>query len=104
MGAFIMTPLTELAIADVAAAGSAGRVEDDARCEALFALGLQRSDALTADAVTDAISRAVRELGPSGCANQMAQEFGDHPEAASERMQWARSLVGDAPLAPPPSM
>jgi hypothetical protein len=99
-----MTPLTELAIADVAAAGSADRAADDARCEALFASGLQRSDALTADAVTEAISRAVREFGPSGCASQMAQEFGDHPEAASERMQWARSLVADAPLAPPPSM
>src|SRR5262249_48791165 len=40
----------------------------DARCEALFASGLQRSDEPTAQEVTAAISRAVRELGTRGCA------------------------------------
>jgi hypothetical protein len=66
---------------------------DDARCEALFASALQRSDAITADAVADAISRAVRQFGLGGCACRMAQEFGDHPEAARDRMRWARHLV-----------
>ncbi len=74
--------------------------ENNAHCEALFASGLQRSDALTADAVTTAIGRAVLELGASGCAGHMAQEFGDHPEAASERMRWARSLVRELAAAP----
>lgn len=64
-----------------------------ARCEALFASGLQPSDAPTADAVADAISRTARQLGTHGCLSQMAQEFGDHPEAAAERMRWARQLV-----------
>jgi hypothetical protein len=66
-----------------------------ARCEALFASGLQRSDALTAEAVAEAISRAVRQLGISGCVSLMAQEFGDHPEAARDRMRWVRQLAGE---------
>ncbi len=76
---------------------------NDARCEALFASGLQRSDAPAAEAVTQAISRTVRQLGIRGCASQMAQEFGDHPEPALERMRWARQLVGEisASAAPP---
>jgi hypothetical protein len=75
----------------------------DARCAALFASALQQSDALGFEAVTDAISAAIRQLGLPGCAGRMAQEFGDHPEAARERMQWARRLVGDLPTAPPPN-
>jgi NAD(P)-dependent dehydrogenase (short-subunit alcohol dehydrogenase family) len=68
----------------------------DARCEALFASGLQRSDAPDADMVAELISHAVRELGTRGCAGRMAQEFGDHPEMAAERMRWVRQLVGEA--------
>ena len=67
----------------------------DSRCEALFASALQRSDALSVDTVKDAISRTLGQLGEAGCASHMAQEFGDHPEAARERMQWARHLVGE---------
>ena len=37
----------------------------DARCEALFASGLQRSDEPTAQEVAAAISRAVRESAPA---------------------------------------
>ena len=65
----------------------------DARCEALFASGLQRSDTPTAEAVAEAISRTVRQFGLRGCASRMAQEFGDHPEAAADRMRWARRLA-----------
>ena len=60
---------------------------DDARCEALFASGLQRSDAPSAESVAAAISRAVRRFGTRGCVSRMAQEFGDHPQAAAERMR-----------------
>ena len=69
---------------------------NQARCEALFASGLQRSDALTVDALTDAISRTVRQIGIGGCISLMAQEFGDHPEAAGERMRWIRQLADEA--------
>ena len=66
---------------------------NDARCVALFASGLQPSDALTAETVTQAINRAIRRLGVRGCVAQMAQEFGDHPDAAATRMRWARQLA-----------
>ena len=72
----------------------------DARCTALFASGLQRSDALTGDAVTEAVRLTVRQLGVRGCAARMAQEFGDHPEAAIDRMRWIRQLVDHAPARP----
>jgi hypothetical protein len=39
----------------------------DARCEALFASGLQRSDALTPQALAELISRTVQRFGIAGC-------------------------------------
>ena len=69
---------------------------NQARCEALFASGLQRSDTLTDSALTEVISRTVRQLGLGGCISLMAQEFGDHPEAAAERMRWVRQLADEA--------
>jgi hypothetical protein len=30
----------------------------------------------------------------------MAQEFGDHPQEACERMRWAREVVDDLSAAP----
>jgi hypothetical protein len=68
---------------------------NDARCEALFVSGLQRSDAPTAEMVAEVIVRTVRQFGIDGCAGRMAQEFGDHPEAAAERMRWVRQLAGE---------
>ena len=68
---------------------------DQARCEALFASGLQRSDALTSVALTEMIGHTMRQLGRDGCISLMAQEFGDHPEQAAERMRWLRQLIGE---------
>jgi hypothetical protein len=76
---------------------------NDARCEALFASGLQRSDAPTAEMVAEAIGRTVRQLGIRGCASRMAQEFGDHPEAAAERMRWVRQLASELHLSASPA-
>jgi hypothetical protein len=73
---------------------------NEARCEALFASGLQPSDAPSAEVVAEVISRTVRQLGIRGCAARMAQEFGDHPETAIDRMRWVRQLVGDACASP----
>ena len=73
---------------------------NDAQCTALFASGLQRSDALNGDAVAEAVRQTVRQFGIRGCAARMAQEFGDHPEAAIDRMQWIRQLVGETPALP----
>ena len=71
---------------------------NDARCQALFASGLQRSDtdAPTPEALAGVISRTVRQFGIAGCLSRMAQEFGDHPEAAASRMRWIRQLVTGA--------
>jgi hypothetical protein len=35
----------------------------------------------------------MRQLGTDGCIGRMAQESGDHPEAAAERTRWVRSLL-----------
>jgi len=68
-------------------------------CEALFASGLQSSDAPAAGTVQEAITVAIRQFGIRGCVARMAQEFGDHPEAAAERMRWVRRLAAGTRLA-----
>src|SRR5215472_7459783 len=72
----------------------------EARCEALFASGLQPSDAPTPDMVAEAINCTLRRFGVRGCAGRMAQEFGDHPDAAATRMRWVRQLAGAAAQPP----
>jgi hypothetical protein len=67
------------------------------RRAALFASGLQRSDAPAAVMAAEAITATVRRLGVRGCVSRMAQEFGDHPDAAAERMRWIHQLVAEMP-------
>jgi hypothetical protein len=69
------------------------------RCQALFCSGLQPSDAPTAGTVTTAIRAAVQQFGIGGCAGRLAQEFGDHPDAAARRMRWVRQLLAYGPAA-----
>jgi hypothetical protein len=66
-------------------------------CQALFSSTLQPSDAPTAGMVAAAISRAMQQFGIGGCADRMAQEFGDHPDAAATRMRWVRQLITPGP-------
>jgi hypothetical protein len=73
---------------------------NEARYEALFASRLQPSDAPTADMVAEAINYTVQQVGISGCVERMAQEFGDHPDAAAERMRWARQFAAWAAVRP----
>jgi hypothetical protein len=77
---------------------------NEARCEALFVSVLQPSDEPTAAALAELVSAAVRRFGVRGCAGRMAQEFGDHPEAAAERMRWIRRLVAEVSVPPPPRL
>jgi hypothetical protein len=63
--------------------------------EALFASVLQRSDRPSPGQVRKAAAAAVRAYGGRGCAERVAQEFGDHPETAVERMRWARAMAGE---------
>lgn len=65
------------------------------RAEALFASVLQRSDRPSRGQVRKAVAAAKRAYGGRGCAELVAQEFGDHPETAVERMRWARTVVGE---------
>ena len=67
---------------------------------ALFASGLQRSDAPTAAMAAEAITATVRRFGIHGCRSRMAQEFGDHPDTAAARMRWIYQLTAQMPTWP----
>jgi hypothetical protein len=66
---------------------------NDAVCEALFASPLQPSDTLTAETVAHAIGSTVRRLSTAGCTGRVAEEFGNHPKEAADRMRWIRQLT-----------
>jgi hypothetical protein len=68
----------------------------DVRSEALFVSNLQRSQHPTAELIRAAVSATVNRLGEIGCAELVAQEFGEHPDCAIGRMNWARHAVRDA--------
>jgi len=61
--------------------------------DALFASALQRSDEVNVSQIYQAIAVSLDVYGGAGCAGRVAQEFGDHPEAAAARMRWARATV-----------
>jgi hypothetical protein len=64
--------------------------------DALFVSALQRCDQPGAGQVQQAVTTAMCIFGPRGCAERVAQEFGDHPETAVTRMRWARELAAEA--------
>lgn len=66
---------------------------DDVRTEALFVSDLQRSQQPTIEVIRQTVSSTVTRLGENGCAELVAQEFGEHPDCAPGRMRWARSAV-----------
>ncbi|MEV6349240.1 hypothetical protein [Actinoplanes sp. NPDC051851] len=68
-------------------------VIDDVRTEALFASDAQRSEEPTHAQIREIVSATVGRLGPDGCAERVAQEFGEHPDCALGRMRWARRAV-----------
>ena len=66
------------------------------QADALFASAVQRRDEPDPDQVRQAIAAAIRAFGSRGCAERVAQEFGDHPETAVARMRWARVVAREA--------
>ena len=64
--------------------------------DALFVSVLQGCDQPSAGQVPQAVARTVTVFGALGCAELVAQEFGDHPETAVARMRWARDLAAEA--------
>jgi hypothetical protein len=67
-----------------------------ARCEALFASGLQQSQHPSDADVHAAIQQSIRKYGLHGCLARVAGEFGEHPETAVVRMRWANQMVSGA--------
>jgi hypothetical protein len=64
--------------------------------DALFVSLLQRLDQPSVGQVQQAVATVMCSFGPNGCAERVAQEFGDHPETAVARMRWARELAAEA--------
>jgi hypothetical protein len=65
-----------------------------ARAEALFTSELPTGSEPASADLEHAIRCAVRAHGGvRGCASRMAYGFGESPEAAANRMRWARSVV-----------
>jgi hypothetical protein len=48
----------------------------------------------------EAITATLQRFGMDGCLSQMAQEFGDHPDAAAARMRWICQLTAQIPTWP----
>jgi hypothetical protein len=61
--------------------------------EALFTSTLQCSECPGPEHVRHAVAATLRRLSPSGCAAEMAAEFGDHPDTAAARMTWALATI-----------
>ena len=58
--------------------------------QALFASSLQPSARATAEQLRAAVCDSLRTNGGhTGCSSVCATEYGDHPDAAAERMSWA---------------
>jgi len=67
------------------------------KAEALFVSPLQPSEDCSTARLEAAIEASLEQFGgPSGCAQRLAAEFGDHPEIAVPRMRWALDLVSAA--------
>jgi hypothetical protein len=65
----------------------------DLIADALFASALQPSDAPVAETVRATVTSMLLRMGSDGCAANVAQEFGDHPDTAVRRMGWVRKLM-----------
>jgi hypothetical protein len=65
----------------------------DLRSEALFVSYLQSSHHPTPESIRKVVLDTVGRLGEAGCAELVAQEFGEHPDCALGRMRWARTAV-----------
>jgi len=71
------------------------------RAEALFVSPLQSSEGPAAEDVRSAVRATLRLLGRRECAARVALEFGEHPETAVGRMNWALQMVRTVYPTPP---
>ncbi|MEU4236298.1 hypothetical protein [Actinoplanes sp. NPDC026619] len=63
------------------------------RTDALFLSYVQRSQRPSPEIIREAVTDTVDRLGEDRCAELVAQEFGEHPDCALDRMLWARRAV-----------
>ncbi|HEX5741001.1 MAG TPA: hypothetical protein VFY17_05535 [Pilimelia sp.] len=65
----------------------------DFTAEALFASTLQPSQQPTPAQVWAAVADTVGKLGAHGCAERLADAYGECMETAAARMRWARDTA-----------
>jgi hypothetical protein len=75
-------------------------IVEDLAAEALFVSDLQPSQCPNRTTVEETVTAMVLRHGSDGCAAGVAAEFGDHPEAAVQRMCWVRSELRTVLAAP----
>lgn len=65
-------------------------------CMALFVSDALKTQDLDDATVRETVDRTLEQLGPDECYARAAQVFGDRPETALDRIQWARELCARA--------
>jgi len=77
--------------------GTRGQATFEAvRAGALFASTLQPSGSHSPGQIRRAVAATLQRLGVRGCTEQVAGEFGDHPDTAVARMSWALAMIQTA--------
>ncbi|MDG6107503.1 hypothetical protein Daura_48890 [Dactylosporangium aurantiacum] len=69
---------------------------DPVLCMALFVSDAPNHADLDDATVRDTVDRTLDQLGPDECYARAAEVFGDRPEVALDRIQWARTLCSRA--------
>src|SRR5215472_16753937 len=77
------------AVIGAGAAGCPGQRRQPCRCSG------RETYAMRYTGPVKAVAAAMRAYSGRGCAERVAQEFGDHSETAVARMRWAREVVGE---------
>ncbi|WP_238006215.1 hypothetical protein KZZ52_36720 [Dactylosporangium sp. AC04546] len=63
---------------------------------ALFVSDASATHDLDDTTIRDTVHHTLEQLGPDECYARAAQAFGDHPDTALPRIQWARELAARA--------
>ena len=77
---------------------------EELAAEALFVSDLQPSECPSRKTLEDTVTEMILQHGTEGCAGEVAEEFGDHPESAVRRMCWVHEelrIVAVAQSRPP---
>jgi hypothetical protein len=77
---------------------------EELAAEALFVSHLQPSECPSHKTLEDTVTAMILQHGTEGCAGEVAEEFGDHPESAVRRMCWVNEelrIVAVARSRPP---